>query len=156
VLRLLGLFFENGSPMLLPTLFFLSAIYTMCGISSAILVHAMIGDVIDDSSLRTGRRAEGLFYAANSFMQKCSSGLGVFVAGLMLSVVGMPDGARHTGVEPEVILHLVQLYIPVIAVLYLTGAFFLRFYKIDRASHEANLASIRAREAAQITESNTL
>ena len=155
VLRLLGLFFENGSPMLLPALFILSAIYTMCGISSAILVHAMIGDVINDSSLRTGRRAEGLFYAANSFMQKCSSGLGVFAAGIMLSVVGMPDGARRTGVEPEVIVHLVQLYIPVIAVLYLTGAFFLRFYKIDRASHEATLASIRAKEAAQLTENTT-
>jgi glycoside/pentoside/hexuronide:cation symporter, GPH family len=52
-------------------------------------------------------------------------------------------------------VHLVQLYIPVIAVLYLVGAFFLRFYKIDRASHEANLASIRAREAAEITENTT-
>ena len=67
----------------------------------------------------------------------------------------MPDGARRTGVEPEVIIHLVQLYIPVIAVLYLTGAFFLRFYKIDRASHEATLASIRAKEAAQLTENTT-
>ncbi|WP_203291539.1 MFS transporter [Maricaulis parjimensis] len=156
VLRLLGLFYENGSPMLLPALFLLAAIYSMCGISSAILVHAMIGDVIDDSSLKTGRRAEGLFYSANSFMQKCSSGLGVFVAGLMLSAVGMPDNARHVGVEPEVILHLVQLYIPVIAALYLVGSFFLRFYKIDRASHEANLASIRAKEAAELTESNSV
>ena len=155
VLRLLGVFYENGSPMLLPALFILASIYSMCGISSAILVHAMIGDVIDDSSLRTGRRAEGLFYSANSFMQKCSSGLGVFAAGLMLTFVGMPDNARHVGVDPDVILNLVQLYIPVIAARYLVGAFFLRFYKIDRASHEANLASIRAKEAAQLTENTT-
>lgn len=156
VLRLLGVFFENGSPALLPALFLLAAIYSMCGISSAILVHAMIGDVIDDSSLKTGRRAEGLFYSANSFMQKCSSGLGVFGAGLMLTVVGMPDNARQVGVSPEVILHLVQLYIPVIAILYTAGAFFLRFYKIDRASHEANLASIRAKEAGELTEDSPL
>ena len=156
LLRLLGVFFENGSPALLPALFVLAGIYSMCGISSAILVHAMIGDVIDDSSLKTGRRAEGLFYSANSFMQKCSSGLGVFVAGLMLTVVGMPDNARQVGVSPEVILHLVQLYIPVIAVLYTAGAFFLRSYKIDRASHEANLASIRAKEAGELTEDSPL
>ncbi|WP_300541829.1 MFS transporter [Maricaulis sp.] len=150
VLRLLGSFIPNGSPWLLPALFVLLSIYAMCGISSAILVHAMIGDVIDDSSLRTGRRAEGLFYAANSFMQKCSSGLGVFVAGLLLTAVGMPEGARTAGVDPQIVTNLVHAYIPAIIVMYLGGACFLYFYRIDRKSHEANLASIRARESGAI------
>lgn len=154
-LRLLGSFYANGDPMLLPAVFVISAVYSSCAISSAILVHAMIGDVIDESSIRTGRRAEGLFYSANSFMQKCASGFGAMVAAIMLAVVGMPDDARTAGVEPDVVISLAQLYIPMMVLLYVGGACFLYFYRIDRASHEANLASIRARETAQIRETRT-
>lgn len=145
-LRLIGFFYENGDPLLLPVLFVIASLYASCAISSAILVHAMIGDVADDSALATGRRAEGLFYSANSFMQKCASGLGAMVAAIMLAIVGMPDDARTAGVEMSVVTSLAQLYIPVMAVLYIGGACFLHFYRIDRASHEANLASIRANE----------
>lgn len=146
ILRLLGVFFENGDPRLLPALFGLQAVYATCGIASATLVHAMIGDVIDESSLRTGRRAEGLFYAANSFMQKCVSGLGVLVAGLLLAAVGMPERANPGELDPSVARHLVMIYIPAIALLYIVGASFLKFYRIDRASHEANVAELQARE----------
>ena len=59
----------------------------------------------------------------------------------------MPDDARTEGVEIGIVMNLAQLYIPVMAVLYIGGACFLYFYRIDRASHEANLASIRATEA---------
>ena len=147
-LRLLGVFYENGDPLLLPTVFLISALYSSCAISSAILVHAMIGDVIDQSSIATGRRAEGLFYSANSFMQKCASGFGAMVAAIMLSIVDMPDNARYVGVDPAIILNLAKLYIPMMAVLYIGGACFLYFYRIDRASHQANLETLRARDAA--------
>lgn len=151
VLRLTGLFFENGDPLLLPVLFSILSVYSACGISSAILVHAMIGDVIDESALRTGRRAEGLFYAANSFMQKCVTGFGLMAAGILLTVVNLPERARPEDVDPASVDLLVLLYLPSVALLYLAGAVFLRFYRIDRASHEANLAALRAREAAADT-----
>ncbi len=146
VLRFAGLFWENGSPYLLPTFFAVHSMYYVCGVSSAILVHAMIGDVIDDSSLRTGRRSEALFYSANSFMQKCVSGLGIMVAGALLAIVQMPTGANPADVPREVITHLVFLYIPAIAVLYLGGACFLYFYRISKESHEANLEEVRKRD----------
>lgn len=146
VLRLLGWFFDNDSPWLLPALFGLQAVYATCGIASATLVHAMIGDVIDESSLRTGRRAEGLFYAANSFMQKCVSGLGVLVAGLLLAAVGMPEGTTPDQLDPSIIRNLVIIYIPAITLLYIVGASLLAYYRIDRASHEANVAELKVRE----------
>uniref|UniRef100_UPI003F6AB906 MFS transporter n=1 Tax=Pseudomaricurvus sp. TaxID=2004510 RepID=UPI003F6AB906 len=146
VLRLSGWFFENDDPWLLPALFGLQAVYATSGIASATLVHAMIGDVIDESSLRTGRRAEGLFYAANSFMQKCVSGLGVLVAGLLLAAVNMPEGASPGELDPAIIRSLVLIYIPSITVLYIVGASMLAYYRIDRASHEANVAELRLRE----------
>lgn len=146
-LRLAGVFWENGHPYLLPTIFAMQGVYALCGISSAILVHAMIGDIVDESTLRTGRRAEGLFYAANSLIQKCASGLGVLVAGLVLTAASFPEHARPGQVTPELMATLAYYFIPTLAVLYIGGALFLSFYRIDRASHEANLARLREREA---------
>lgn len=153
ILRLNGWFFENGDPRLLPTFFFMHAAYSTCGISSAILVHAMIGDVVDDSSLKTGRRAEGLFYAANSFMQKCVSGIGVFVAGIMLTLVNFPKGARPGDVPQESIDALAIAYVPLLVILYIGGAMFLYFYRIDRSDHEANLEKVRQKDAAAAADS---
>lgn len=144
-LRFYGAFFDNGDPRLLPALFVLQAVYATCGIASATLVHAMIGDVIDDSSLQTGRRSEGLFYAANSFMQKCVSGLGVLVAGLLLTLVGMPEGATPETLDGAVIDRLVLYFIPLLVGLYVVGASCLWFYRIDRKSHEANIEQLRRR-----------
>ncbi|WP_297733832.1 MFS transporter [uncultured Maricaulis sp.] len=146
ILRLNGLFFDDGDPALLPTLFVIQAIYSACGISSAILVHAMIGDVIDDSDLKTGRRAEGLFYAANSFMQKCVTGFGLMAAGILLTIVDLPERAQPADVDPASVDMLAILYVPSVAFLYIAGALFLHFYRLDRASHEANLAALKLRE----------
>ena len=145
VLRLMGLFFENGDPLLLPALFAIDTIYSLCSFISAILVHAMIGDVTDDSELSTGRRSEGLFYAANSFMQKCSSGFGLLVAGVMIDLVGLPENADPVSVEPSVVLDLALAYVPLLAALYIGAAFLLLRYKIDEKSHEANLQELERR-----------
>lgn len=144
ILRLMGWFLPNESPLLLPTLFGLQAVYATCGIASAILVHAMIGDVVDEAALTTGRRAEGLYYAANSFMQKSVSGLGVLFAGIMLAVVGMPEGVKPGELAEGVVEHLAMIYIPAVALLYIVGASMLYYYRIDQASHEATLAQLNA------------
>lgn len=146
-LRFLGMFYANGDPALLPAIFITQGIYATCGIASAVLVAAMIGDVVDDSALRTGRRSEGLFFAANSFMQQCVTGLGILVAGVLLSIVHFPEGARPGEVDPSIIETLAWLYIPSIAGLYIVGASFLYFYRIDRAAHDANIQRIRERES---------
>ena len=94
LLRLGVMMFENGDPRLVPTVFAFSMLFQLCGVSSAVLTHAMIGDIVEESQLRTGRRSEGLFYAANTLMQKSTSGLGVFAAGLLVAedFAGRVDG----------------------------------------------------------------
>ncbi|MFQ3665583.1 MAG: MFS transporter [Sphingomonadaceae bacterium] len=145
VLRLSGLFFANGSPWLVPALFAFDTVKSTAGIIMLILVHAMIADVVEDQEVRTGRRTEGLFYAAHSFMQKCVSGLGVFVAGLMLTAVNFPRGTRPAELDPAIMEHLVLIYVPVFACAFLAAAGLLSFYRISRASHEANLARLASR-----------
>ncbi len=143
MLRWVGLFPANGTFWLLPCLFALQTVYYLAGVCSAILIHAMIGDVIDESTLRTGRRSEGLFYAANSLMQKSVSGLGVMMAGILLTLVKMPDRPQPGEVPHEVINNLALVYIPTIFVLYVGGACFLFFYRLDRKTHEENLERLK-------------
>lgn len=146
ILRLTGNFFENGDPLLVPALFVFSALFQMCGVSSAVLTHAMVGDIVEDSQLATGRRSEGLFYAANTLMQKSTSGLGVFAAGILVSAVGIVPGMNPATIDPEIPLMLALIYVPALIVLYIGGAGFLFAYRIDRSTHEASVAELEARE----------
>ncbi|OBX19473.1 hypothetical protein A9995_06890 [Erythrobacter sp. QSSC1-22B] len=146
ILRLSGIFFENGDPLLVPAIFIFSAMFQMCGVSSAILIHAMVGDVVEESQLATGRRSEGLFYAANTLMQKSTSGLGVFAAGMLVSLVGIAPGMSPATIDPEVPRMLALAYVPTLIVLYIGGAGFLFGYRIDRSTHEASLAELEKRD----------
>lgn len=146
ILRLTGLFFENGDPLLVPTLFAFSGMFQMCGVSSAVLTHAMVGDVVEESQIATGRRSEGLFYAANTLMQKSTSGLGVFAAGMLVAFAGIVPGTDPRGIDPEIPRLLAVVYVPALVALYVLGALFLFGYRIDRTSHEANLHELRKRE----------
>lgn len=148
-LRLVGVFPANGSPALVPTLLIFQTVYWTCGVISLIMISSMLSDVIEDSLVRTGRRAEGLFFAANSVIQKCVSGLGVFVSGLLLSFAAFPRGLRPDQVPIEVVTRLVLIYIPTLVVLYGVGMACLFAYRIDRARHEENLRILAQREAAQ-------
>lgn len=143
MLRITGLFWPNGSPWLLPTLFGIQLLQGICNVTGAVLTASMIADVVEDSELRTGRRSEGLFFAASSLMQKCVSGFGVFAGGMLLTLVQFPERARPADVPVEVVEQLVLTYMPLLAFFYLGGACFLLFYRIDQRSHEENLRRLR-------------
>jgi GPH family glycoside/pentoside/hexuronide:cation symporter len=151
-LRLAGWFPAGGSKALVPALLAIQALYWTCGVVSVIMITAMLSDVIDDSAVRTGRRAEGLFFAANSIVQKCVSGLGVFVSGLLLSVVGFPKGADPASVDPQIVLRLVLVYAPTLIVLYGAGMACLLGYRITRERHARNVRLLAEREAGSVVE----
>jgi GPH family glycoside/pentoside/hexuronide:cation symporter len=139
VLRLLGLFPGNHSPWLLPILLVGNCIVVTLIILSSILVASMVADVVEDSELSTGRRSEGLFFAANSFVQKSVSGVGIFGSTVLLSAIGFPRGAQPGAVAPGVVRNLGLIYIPVLVLLYSGALAFLSMYRISRATHEANV-----------------
>lgn len=142
VLRLLGLFPSNHSPWLLPILLVGTSIVVTLIILSAILVASMIADVVEDSEVTTGRRSEGLFFAANSFIQKAVSGFGIFASTVLLSLIGFPQGAKPGEVDPTVVRNLGLAFIPALVVLYAGTLAFLSAYRISRATHEANLEQL--------------
>jgi len=138
-LRLLGLFPPNGSPSLLPLLFVFGMATVTAIIMSGILVASMVADIVEENEVATGRRSEGVFVAANSFVQKAASGIGIFGSSLLLGAIGFPRGAEPGQVAPEVIHRLGVVFAPTIVVLNLIALAFLSTYGISRASHEANL-----------------
>jgi len=138
-LRLLGVFPPNRSPALLPTLLVFNTIGLALFIMSSILTSSMVADIVEDSELSTGRRSEGVFVAAQSFVLKAVSGVGIFASSLLPRAIGFPAGARPGEVDPAVVRALGLVYAPVIVALYLIALGFLSTYRIDRARHEANL-----------------
>ena len=143
VLRVFGLFFENGSPWLVPTLFVHGAIFGTIGIGSTILAASMIADCVEDSELRTGRRSEGLFFSANSLMQKAIGGLGVLTSGIILEYIAFPERAVPGEVAQDILNNLIFKSVPISGALYFIGSVCLFFYSIDRKKHEANLEKLQ-------------
>jgi Na+/melibiose symporter-like transporter len=150
-LRLMGLFFENSSPYLVPALAIQGLLTGTFGIASSILLASMLADIVEDSERQTGRRSEGLFFAANSFLQKSLSGLGIFAATIMLAVVHFPAKATPATLDPHIIHNLTLLFVPTLFVLYGISLVIVSRYSITREGHEENLRSLAA-EAVQAAE----
>ncbi len=147
LLRLVDLFPANGSPWLMPILLVANTVVVTLIILSSILVSSMMADVVEDSELTTGRRSEGVFFAANAFMQKAVSGFGIFASTVLLSFIGFPSGAKPGEVPPEIVRNLALVYVPAIFVLYVGTLSFLSTYSITREKHEDNLQKLADRRA---------
>lgn len=138
-LRLVGLFPANGTDALFYSLAVFNMIEVSLIISAAILVSSMVADVVEDSEIRTGRRSEGVFFAARSFVQKAVHGVGAFSATIILAAVEFPRDAAPGDVAPGVIRDLALVYVPTLMAVYLVALVFLTGYRISRATHAANL-----------------
>jgi len=139
VLRLLGLFPENGTLELLYVTAAFNCIEVTLIIVASILISSMVADVVEDSEIQTGRRSEGVFFAARTFIQKAVHGVGAFTATMILAAIEFPSGAAPGEVEPGVVRNLALVYIPTLGIVYLIALGFLTGYRISRESHAANL-----------------
>lgn len=142
-LRLFGAFPENGSPLLMPSLSVFFLLATAASVSGTILVASMIADVVEDAQRKTAERSEGLFFAGAFFMQKCTSGVGLFLSGAILSLVGFPVGAAPDTIAPSVLSSLALAYSGSILLLMLVAALVVsRFPLGDQKEHEERLAEL--------------
>lgn len=111
-------------------------------IVGGVMLDSMMADVVEDSEVTTSRRSEGLFYAARSFAGKAVSALGIILAGSIVSLVGM-DGIK--GVEDmtmEMRGDLAGFFLPAYCGLYFLAIYLISRYKIDRETHQNNLAQL--------------
>lgn len=142
LLRLVDLMPQNGDPVLFPLLLVINTIDLALIIAVQMLSYAMTADLVESNQLRTGRRNEGVYYAAMTFTRKTTQGLGVLAAGLILSAIAFPQGDSLANVPEDTVWMLGASYAPALLVLYMIALFCLSRYKIDKAQHEANLAAL--------------
>lgn len=142
-MRMAGIFPEVGEPAMLPLLFAFLSAATASSVTAHILGASMMADVVEDSEQRTGRRSEGVFFAGGFFIQKCTSGVGIFATGLILAAAGFPAKAVPGQVPAEVVDRLVLIYIACATTLALIAAGLYRKFPFGRAEHTARLEALR-------------
>lgn len=141
-LRLLGVFPEPGAVELLPAFLLLNTIGTASGVGAMIIGASMMSDVVEASEEATGRREEGLFFSGALFMQKCASGLGILLTGLILSAAGFPEGAVAGQVPEAALDRYTLLFILGTLILSAVSALvFLRF-PFGQDEHDARVAAL--------------
>jgi Na+/melibiose symporter-like transporter len=99
--------------------------------------------VAEDQQVRTGIRSEGVLFAANGLVGKFTLGIGAFIAGTLISFVGFPVHALPGTVDPDIVRRLAMFYLPCVLIFNGGSVVILQFYRIDRATHEHNIESLR-------------
>jgi glycoside/pentoside/hexuronide:cation symporter, GPH family len=146
-LRLFGLLPENGHPFVF--WFYLVTVTIDVGliICFQILQNSMVADLVEQAELKTGRRSEGIFFATVTFIRKSVQGLGVIVAGFVLSAANFPAGANPSQVTPDALWRLGAYYVPTILALWLGMVAIMATYRLNRGEHEENLRRLAAKGA---------
>ena len=142
LLRLLHLMPPNHSPWVFAILWVDAFVATTLAIAGYIIISSMIADIVEDAAVRTGVRSEGLLFAANGLLPKFTAGIGVFLSGLLLTFVAFPTHAPAGSVGPEVMRHLALIYLPITFGMNMLSILVLVFYRIDRETHERNVAAL--------------
>jgi len=108
---------------------------------------SMVADVVEESEVKTGRRSEGLVFSADNMARKFVSSFGVFIAGLILTIVEFPVRAHPGQVDAAILDHLIMFWMGSITLFIGGSIVVLSFFPITREKHEANLRLLAARGA---------
>ena len=146
VAGLLGWMLAAGSHAQFVILLADLSVVMFIGTSGSIIVTSMVADIVEETELRIGRRAEGLLLAVDTFLNKLGAGMAIAVPGLLLALVAFPPHADPATLNPEVMRRLAFFSLPLWVALGLAATGMLLFYRIDRRTHEANLAKLNARD----------
>jgi GPH family glycoside/pentoside/hexuronide:cation symporter len=101
----------------------------------------MVAEIVEAYEERTGKRAEGTFYAGNWLVTKTATGGGILLTSLIVDLVGLAPGTAQADVAPEMVRNLAIAYLVVATVLAVTAAFWLARFPISRADHEERIAA---------------
>ena len=145
LLRFAGLFPDNHSAMLLPCLTLFVLATTTFGAILLISVMSVLADSADEHELNTGRRQEGMFYAARSFFAKASSGFGHLLAGIGIDAINFPVGAEPGTVADTTLFQLGMLEGPISVIPGIIAIFFYLQYNLSRARHAEIQAELSER-----------
>jgi glycoside/pentoside/hexuronide:cation symporter, GPH family len=149
ILRLTGLIPLSAA---VPTLVVAIVLATIGAAVALIGFQSMMADAADEHEHMFFARREGLYFAGITTSAKASSGIGAFIAGVALDVIGFPHGAAATGaaahIPAETIRNLGLVYGPGAAIFTVIAILVLFRYRLDRAGHARIRGDLDQRRAA--------
>lgn len=107
-----------------------------------VLIISMVSDLVEQSEVKTGRRSEGVFFAANTFILKVTTGVGLMAGATVLTLAQFPAGVAPDQVPDSALVALGWWYLPAILVLRLAMIASILPYAVDRKAHEENLRKL--------------
>jgi glycoside/pentoside/hexuronide:cation symporter, GPH family len=142
VLRLFGVLPPNGDPFVFWFVFFTTMFDVGLIICFQVLSGSMMADLVEQAEVKTGRRSEGIFFAASAFIRKVVGGLGLTAATFVLANAQLVAGANPSQVSEQTLWRLGAFYVPLILSLWMAMLFVMVFYTLSRSDHEANLRTL--------------
>ena len=142
LLRLLGLFPENGSDTLFWMMMVAGFFETLLFLMLDAIWISMVTDIAEQNEVNTGRRSEGIILSTLSFVQKCASALGTLAGGLIIDFIAFPENAIVGQVSSDTLFDLGLVYGPLILTLYLAACFFVSRYRISREDFSTALTEL--------------
>ena len=144
LLRLAGLMPDNGDPILFPLIATINTIDLGLIIACQAVLYSMVADLVEKNQIRTGKRSEGVFFAAITFIRKTNQGLGAFAAGLILSLIAFPQGVAPADVGESTLRSLGLWYAPSLLILWSGMLYAVSRYQLTKADHESNLERLKS------------
>ena len=153
MLRLTGMIPASAA---VPTLAIATVLGGLGGSIATISFQSMMADATDEHEHLFGARREGLYFAGITFSAKASSGLGAWIGGIALDVIGFPHGITNPAlldkIPAETIRNLGIAYGPGASLFTAVSVAVLLTYKLtktDLTRIQADLATRRAAKAAE-------
>ena len=135
-LRFLDVLPENGTTALVVILAASAAIRSFATTVYGVVAASVFADILDYQELRTGKRQEGMFFAAHGFSQKVVSGFGIVVAGLVIDFIELPTGAVPGELPDDLILNMGVIAGIVLPLFYLIPFGLMTQYRLKRPEVE--------------------
>lgn len=152
VFRMLGWLPDNGTSELLTFLIVTKFIQGFGVVQALIAFNSMVADVIDEHEMLSGLRQEGVFFAAVSFSNKVTSGIGTVAAGFALALISWPTGTdakTAADIGAETVTWLGLIYGPIVSGFALVSIFCYTRYGLSRERHAEIAAELRTLRAAR-------
>lgn len=147
ILRLMNVLPENDSGLIMPILFGTYVVGYSFFIAAGIVIGSMLADIADLHASNTGKRQEGLFFAANSFAQKATFGLGTLFAGIGLDLIAFPKQVDVSMVSEQTIFNLGIIAGPLPFAIYLIAAYLATKYDVNKTRHAEIAAQLITRKS---------
>jgi glycoside/pentoside/hexuronide:cation symporter, GPH family len=148
-LLVLGAWPQAGTVPSTAGMFAFAFLTNALAVTTMITAQSMVADLVEASQLETGRRSEGVFSAGWFFTQKCGTGIGIFISGMIITIAGFPKKAVPGSVPQSTIENLFIGYVAAVAILAIAAALIFRRFPIGRSDHQARLLRLAAQDGAR-------